>query len=43
MRKTKHVLHVQCYIDDILITGTDDEERLHKFEKVLESIAAAWH
>ena len=24
--------HVQCYIDDITVTGTDDKEHIHNFE-----------
>ena len=27
--------HVQCYIDDILITGADDDEHFHNLEEVL--------
>ena len=27
--------HVQCYIDDILVTGTDDDEHFHNQEEVL--------
>ena len=27
--------HVQCYIDDIIVTGTDDEEHIHNLEEVL--------
>ena len=27
--------HVQCYIDDILVTGADDEEHLRNLEEVL--------
>jgi len=28
--------HVQCYIDDILVTGADDEENLRNPEEVLD-------
>ena len=27
--------HVQCYIDDILVTGADDDEHFHNLEEVL--------
>ena len=27
--------HVQCYIDNILVTGADDKEHLHNLEEVL--------
>ena len=27
--------HVQCYIDDIIVTGTDDEEHIRNLEEVL--------
>ena len=27
--------HVQCYIDDILVTGADDDEYFHNLEEVL--------
>ena len=31
--------HVQCYIDDILITGTNEEEHLHNLEEVLKHLS----
>ena len=30
--------HVQCYIDDILVTGADDEEHLCRLEDVLDRL-----
>ena len=27
--------HVQCYIDDILVTGANDDEHFHNLEEVL--------
>ena len=27
--------HVQCYIDDIIVTGADDDEHIHNLEEVL--------
>ncbi len=29
------LLHVQCYIDDVLITGVDEEEHIHNVEEVV--------
>ena len=31
--------HVQCYIDDILITGSNEEEHLHNLEEVLKHLS----
>ena len=31
--------HVQCYIDDILITGSNEEEHLHNLEEVLKRLS----
>jgi len=31
--------HVQCYIDDILITGTNEEEHLYNLEEVLKRLS----
>lgn len=31
--------HVACYIDDILITGVDDDEHLKNLEQVLSQLA----
>ena len=33
------VKHVQCYIDDILITGSNEEEHLHNLEEVLKLLS----
>ena len=30
--------HVQCYIDDIIVTGVDDKEHLHNLEEVLQRL-----
>ena len=27
--------HIQCYVDDILVTGADDDEHFHNLEEVL--------
>ena len=29
-------MYIQCYIDDILVTGDDDEKHLHNLEEVLD-------
>ena len=29
------VNHIQCYVDDILVTGADDDEHFHNLEEVL--------
>ena len=31
--------HVQCYIDDIIITGSSEEEHLHNLEEVLKQLS----
>ena len=31
--------HVQCYIDDIIITGSSEEEHLHNLEEVLKHLS----
>ena len=31
--------HVQCYIDDIIITGSNEEEHLHNLEEVLKRLS----
>ena len=30
---------LQCYIDDILITGTSEQEHLHNLEEVLKRLS----
>ena len=32
------LLHVICYIDDILVTGASEEEHLHNLEEVLKRL-----
>ena len=34
--------HVQCYIDDILVTGADDEEHLRNLEEVLARLFSCY-
>ena len=31
--------NVQCYIDDILVTGTSEQEHLHNLEEVLKRLS----
>ena len=31
--------HVQCYIDNIIITGSSEEEHLHNVEEVLKQLS----
>ena len=31
--------HVQCYIDNIIITGSSEEEHLHNLEEVLKRLS----
>ena len=34
---------VQCYIDDILVTGTSEQEHLHNLEEVLKRLSELWN
>ena len=31
--------NIQCYIDDILITGTSEQEHIHNLEEVLKRLS----
>ena len=35
----QRLTNVQCYIDDILVTGTSEQEHLHNLEEVLKCLS----